>query len=330
MTSSLLEQILEANRSYLAGSPRTLEAGDPPFVVVSCVDARLTGLLEQAMGLPRHRAIVVRTAGNRVAAEHHDALRSIVAAVFVKGATEVFVVGHTDCAMAAFQSAQVVESFRSAGIPRSAFGDLDLRSWFGAIGSVRDNVAESVSFLRSCPLLPRGFPVCGLIIDTESGRLERMQETNVSSVSSQSSVTGAPPVQPEKDHTPAAPPSVPPPPPVQPPAYVAPTAAAAPAATAVKPPENLIDAARVLAAVIQSERGNPHFQQELLELRTALHGERNPLKLIALLERMASRYQTRHPELPPVIALLKRVLTSREAREKDRNDLISQFQRILR
>jgi carbonic anhydrase len=331
MPASLLEQILEANRSYLAGTSRALEPGDPPFVVVTCVDARLTGLLEQALGLPRRRALVVRTAGSRVAADSHDALRSVVAAVFVNGAAEILVVGHTDCAMAAFLTAQVVESFRQAGIPRSAFGDLDLRAWFGATGSVREGVVESVTCLRGCALLPRGFPVHGLIIDSESGRLEHVIDTATLTAGTVPVAAVGPassPALPERGHPAApSPPPAAPRPPVSP---VVPTQTPAAGSPAVKAPDSLIDAARMLAAIMQRERANPHFQQELVELRAAVGSERNPLRLISLLERTASRYQTRHPELPQIVAFLKRALVSREAREKGQDDIVEQFQRILR
>jgi len=170
--TTLLRRILEANKSFLAGAGRPLDASGEPFVVVACMDARLTGLLEPAMGLPRNRAVIVRTAGNRVSRANPDVLRSIAVGFFVKGAREVFVVGHTDCAMAGFSAAQAAENFRKAGVARAAFGDEDLRTWFGAFVSVEANVRESVDALRRSGLVPAGGKVHGLIIDTAGGALQ--------------------------------------------------------------------------------------------------------------------------------------------------------------
>src|SRR5512144_647566 len=105
--SSLLRQIEEANKSYRAGTPRLLDPAGDPFVVICCIDPRLTGFLEPALGLPKHRAVVIRTAGNRMSAADPDALRSVAVALFVKNAREILVVGHTDCGLASFSAVAV-------------------------------------------------------------------------------------------------------------------------------------------------------------------------------------------------------------------------------
>jgi len=130
--SSLLRQIVEANKSYAAGHPRLLDPEGEPFVVVACIDPRLTGLLEPALGLPRRRAVVIRTAGNQLSEKNSDSLRSLAAALYIKNAGEIVIVGHTDCGLSHFSVPEVVENFRRAGVRRTAFGHEDLRAWFGA------------------------------------------------------------------------------------------------------------------------------------------------------------------------------------------------------
>src|SRR5437867_3149666 len=169
---TLLQEITEANTSFLAGNPRLLDASGDPFIVVSCIDPRLTSFIEPALGLPKNRALVVRTAGNQVTALCNDALRSIVAGVYVKGGTEIFIVGHTDCAMSRFSTQDVIENFRKAGVERSIFGDADIRAWFGAFHDVKTNVIQSVDYLRKSGFLPPLLKVHGLVLDIQNGKLD--------------------------------------------------------------------------------------------------------------------------------------------------------------
>src|SRR5688500_13078013 len=169
---SLLQEICESNKAFLAGTPRRLDDKGDSFVVVSCIDPRLTDFLEPALGLPRHRAVVTRTAGNIISADCQGVLRSIAAAFYLKQGKEVFVVGHTDCALSKFSAAEVIDTFRGKGVPRSAFGNGDLRTWFGAFNDVKDNVIRSVNFLRRSGIVPGDTKIHGLVLGTEDGRLE--------------------------------------------------------------------------------------------------------------------------------------------------------------
>ena len=45
MSPTLLQQIKEANKRYLTGSPQLLDSTGDPFVVLACMDPRLTGVL---------------------------------------------------------------------------------------------------------------------------------------------------------------------------------------------------------------------------------------------------------------------------------------------
>ncbi len=84
MTECLLNQLQEANRQFLLGSPKYLDSAGDSFIVISCIDPRLTGLLEPALGLPKHRAIVIRTAGNLISETGPDMLRSVAAGLYLK------------------------------------------------------------------------------------------------------------------------------------------------------------------------------------------------------------------------------------------------------
>jgi carbonic anhydrase len=309
--TTLLRRILEANKSFLAGAGRPLDASGEPFVVVACMDARLTGLLEPAMGLPRNRAFVVRTAGNRVSRTHSDVLRSIAAAFFTKGAREVFIVGHTDCAMAGFSAAQAAENFRKAGVARAAFGDEDLRTWFGAFVSVEANVRESVDALRRSGLVPAGGKVHGLIIDTAGGALQVIVDGDAEPASAR-----APEAEVARAPVEAAAPKPPPIPPVPPADRQAPAAAR---------PMSYVDAVGQLREVIGKARRDKELRQAVSALADSVRRERDPALVFAALEELERKCAALHPELVPAVETLRGGVRTR----KEGFDFIELMRRVV-
>ncbi len=316
MSPSLLQEVKDANQKYLAGSPAYLSASGDPFVVIACTDSRLTGVIEPALGLPRHRAVVIRTAGNRVTEGDRDMLRSVAVAVFIKGAREIFVVGHTDCALSRFSASDVIESFRKAGVPRSAFGDDDLRTWFGAFSDARENVLRGVEFLRRSAVLPRGVKVHGAMLGTEKGELEvvwdgdaapaeaappgaERKETHEAGASAAAAKVAA------EGEAEARVPPVPPPLPAGAKGPVIIGSAEATSKRVVKQPDSLLDAARVLHDFITRERQNAQFEATVAQIRTLLKTERDPIRIVTALEGIAERYKAKYPELPGALQYLR-------------------------
>ena len=315
MSGSILEQILAANERYRAGRSEPLDPGGPPFLVISCIDPRLTSFLEPALGLPRRRAMVIRTAGNRITEQNADVLRSVATAVYVKGATEIFVVGHTECAMAHFSAADVIEAFRRAGIARSAFGDGDLREWFGAFSGIRENVVAAVEFLRRTPVIPRSLKVHGLILSPADAALEVVADGDA-----------APVAEPPKTVEPAAPevprpaetaPAIPPVPAASPQQRARPVVISgdrsAPAARAdgIPAPQTLMDAILALRGVLVAERKNPLLKHQMAEFSALVRREKNPARILAALETALKDVRERYPQLPGILSFLRASLESR-------------------
>lgn len=308
--TTLLRRILEANKSFLAGAGRPLDASGEPFVVVACLDARLTGLLEPAMGLPRNRAVIVRTAGNRVSRANPDVLRSIAVGFFVKGAREVFIVGHTDCAMARFSATQIAENFREAGVARAAFGDEDLRTWFGAFVSVEANVRESVDALRRSGLVPAGGKVHGLVIDTAGGALQVIVDGDA-----EPAPTRAPEAEVARAPVEAAAPKPPSVPPVPPADRQAPVAAR---------PMSYVDAVRQLREVIDKARRDKDLRQTVSALADAVRRDRDPVLVFAALEELERKCAALYPELVPAVETLRAGVRTR----KEGFDFIELMRRV--
>ena len=302
MTATLLQQIKDANKSYLAGAPKALDAAGEPFVVVACIDPRLTGLLEPAMGLPRNRAIVVRTAGNRVSSDDRGAQRSVAAGLYLKHASEILIVGHTDCALSNFSAADVIERFRNAGVPRTAFGDEDLRSWFGAFSDIKANIAESIQYLRRSGLVPGGTKIHGLLLDTATSAVEVTWDGDVPHAEDITAKAAEPePPKPQES--------------VEATAHQKPVAAAKgpiviggerPSAQ----PMSLREVTAALKTLVARERGRPEFQRALVDLAAAVR-ERKPAHVLFVLDQMLQRYESQYPDLKPAFETLKSAIESK-------------------
>jgi carbonic anhydrase len=332
----LLQLVLEANKKFLAGTPQTLDAAGATFIVVACTDPRLTGLLEPALGLPRHRAAVIRTAGNIVGGGHREVLRSIACGIFLRQASEVFIVGHTDCALASFSAADAAESFRKAGVPRSAFGDEDLRTWFGAFSSARSNVAEGVSALRRSGLLPPALKVHGLVIDSQSGALEVVVDGNAAPVSAAARVE-APVPEPHKapeeklvfasapEHGAPVPPIPPPAEPEARKAIVIGDSGRQAAPGAPKTRMTYVDGVMQLRKVFDEARRNPKMRRSLTELAAAVEQERDPARVLGALDRLRQEFAPLYPEISPALDALQGAFANR----KGGRNMVEMLRRLL-
>ncbi len=322
---TILEQMRAANAKYKAGHPEPMDASGTPFVVLACVDPRLTGFLEPALGLPRNRAIVVRTAGNQAGPANHDVIRSIATAIFLRQAGEVFVTGHTDCAMASFSSAQVIETFRNAGVPRTAFGEGDLREWFGAFSDVKGNVTSAVEYLRTCACIPRSVKVHGLILSLTDASLEVVVNGDLAPVATPEKEVQAPaPAKavPEERRDDAVVPPAAPVPVVQAskarPVVIPETKKSAPGRRAEKipAPQTMMDAVIALREILVAESRNPHVRRQLAEFSSLVRRERNPARIFAALESVVSDAEGRYPQLPGILAFLRASLEAPGAGSK--------------
>lgn len=317
---TLLFQISEANKSFLAGHPQFLDPAGDPFVVVACIDPRLTGLLEPALGLPRNRASVIRTAGNQLSAKNSDAVRSIAVALYVKQAREILVVGHTDCGMAGFSVSEVTENFRKAGVPRSAFGDADLRSWFGAFANIRDNVKSSIEYLRQSGIIARNIKTHGLVLDTNKGAIEVVVDGYLApepTATIATAVTGdifaVPPGEKEtEEQAPASQSDQTPP--QQPPAQPGHKPAKGPVVIGQPPPikdqagaapNSLVEAVMMLRDFFNREQQSQQMQQAVAELKRIWKVEKSPYSIFVHMKKIVHAYETQYPQLPGALAYLE-------------------------
>jgi carbonic anhydrase len=323
---TLLRQMEESNKDFLAGNARYLDAAGEPFVVITCIDPRLTGFLEPALGLPRHRAVVIRTAGNQISERTKDELRSIAAAVYIKKASEIFIVGHTDCSMAAFSVSEVTDAFRKVGVPRSAFGDDDLRVWFGAFANIRNNVISSGEFLTKSGILPRSIKIHGLIFETNLGSIEVVLDGDLASQGA-----ARPPLEPEpakaadpvaegrKDERTKLPPKTPPLPPIPDqgtqksragPIVIGEPPVAMQEMRAEVTPDSLLAATLVVRNFIHQERNNQKLQKSIANLKQTWLRKKSPSRIFTDLASIAKEYEKDYPNLRGALLYLENAVKS--------------------
>ncbi|MEK7866979.1 MAG: carbonic anhydrase [Planctomycetota bacterium] len=168
-----LDDFLSANQQFLGKVTPGRAPRDPKraVAVVTCMDGRLTKLLNQAIGVQRGEAVMIRTAGNAILPHDMAIVRSVAASIFMLGVREVLVIGHTDCRMAG-DVLPLLDGMAKLGVARDALGANDPREFFGFIPGPEQNVRAVVRQLRESPLVPSSVLVHGLMIDVESGALK--------------------------------------------------------------------------------------------------------------------------------------------------------------
>ncbi len=146
------------------------------MVIVSCMDTRLTELLPRAMNIANGDAKIIKVAGAVINHPFGSVMRSIVVAVHVLGAEEVFVVGHDDCGMSSIDPGQLVKEMIAGGIEANTIdllerAGIDVIHWLKGFEEVEENVRNGVELIRSHPLMPKQIKVSGLVMNPETGQL---------------------------------------------------------------------------------------------------------------------------------------------------------------
>ncbi len=172
----MIDEVLKANENFVKEfEPKKMShMPQKKLAIVSCMDTRLTGFLEPAMGIERGDAKIIKNAGNAVV--DRDVIRSVAAAIYALGAEEVMVVGHYECGMANVDPEKLMNAMKDRGIDENVISEVDIREWIGAIDSEEENVIHVVERIKESPFIPDDVPVHGLIIDLYDAKLKVLVE----------------------------------------------------------------------------------------------------------------------------------------------------------
>lgn len=176
-----IDNVLAFNREYVAtkGYERhiTDKFPDKKLAVLSCMDTRLSVLLQEALGLKNGDAKIIKNAGAVIPTPWDSAMRSIIVAVYELGVTEIMVVAHTTCGACHMSFHHFKEEMLKRGIPASELGrtDVDLNDWLEGFHDTEKSVRNTVATIVNHPLIPSDVVVRGFIIESTTGELTEVK-----------------------------------------------------------------------------------------------------------------------------------------------------------
>ncbi len=178
---SNIDKILAYNREYVASKGYekhlTDKYPDKKLAVLSCMDTRLSVLLQEALGLKNGDAKIIKNAGAIIPSPWDSAMRSLIVAVYELGVTEIMVVAHTTCGACHMSFDHFKEEMLHRGIPAAELerSDVDLNVWLEGFHDTEKSVRNTVSTIVNHPLIPSDVTVRGFIIESATGELTEVK-----------------------------------------------------------------------------------------------------------------------------------------------------------
>ena len=179
---SKIDQVISLNREFVAsrGHERYITDKYPnrKLAVLSCMDTRLSVLLQEALGLKNGDAKIIKNAGAVIPSPWDSAMRSLIVAVYELGVTDIMVVAHTTCGACNMSFAHFKEEMLKRGIPESELErtDVDLDAWLEGFHDTEKSVRATVATIVNHPLIPSDVTVRGFIIDSVTGALTEVTD----------------------------------------------------------------------------------------------------------------------------------------------------------
>ena len=178
---SSIDQVLAFNREFVASKGYekhiTDKYPDKKLAVLSCMDTRLSILLQEALGLENGDAKIIKNAGAVIPSLWDSAMRSLIVAVYELGVEEIMVVAHTTCGACHMSFHHFKDLMLERGIPESELSreDIDLDEWLEGFHDTEKSVRGTVETIVRHPLIPSDVTVRGFIIDSVTGELTEVR-----------------------------------------------------------------------------------------------------------------------------------------------------------
>ena len=178
---SSIDQVLDFNREFVASKGYekhiTDKYPDKKLAVLSCMDTRLSVLLQEALGLENGDAKIIKNAGAVIPSPWDSAMRSLIVAVYELGVEEIMVVAHTTCGACHMSFHHFKDLMLERGIPESELSreDIDLDEWLEGFHDTERSVRDTVETIMRHPLIPSDVTVRGFIIDSVTGELTEVR-----------------------------------------------------------------------------------------------------------------------------------------------------------
>ena len=175
-----IDNVLAFNREFVAAKGYEKHITDKypgkRLAVLSCMDTRLTVLLQEALGLQNGDAKIIKNAGAVIPSPWDSAMRSLIVAVYELGVNEIMVVAHTGCGACHMSFHHFQEEMLRRGIPEAELhrSDINLDDWLEGFHDTEKSVRATVAAIVRHPLIPADITVRGFIIDSATGELSEV------------------------------------------------------------------------------------------------------------------------------------------------------------
>lgn len=179
----MIDEILKYNDEFVAsrGYERfvTSKYPDKRIAIVTCMDTRLVELLPAALGIRNGDVKIIKNAGAVITNPFDSTVRSLLVAVYELGVTEIMIIGHTGCGVQGMDADEMLELMRKRGISDEHINlmghcGIDLRSWLHGFDDTESAINETVDLVRNHPLMPADVTVAGYIMDSTTGKLQKI------------------------------------------------------------------------------------------------------------------------------------------------------------
>lgn len=176
-----IDEIIRFNKEFVeakAYEPHlTDKYPDRKLAVLSCMDTRLSVLLQEALGLKNGDAKIIKNAGAVIPGPWDSAMRSLIVAVYELGVEEIMVVAHSGCGACHMSFGHFREEMLKRGVPEGNLrrDDVDLDAWLEGFHDTEASVRRTVAGIKEHPLMPADTVVRGFIIDSATGELTEVE-----------------------------------------------------------------------------------------------------------------------------------------------------------
>jgi len=178
MKNQSIDSILAYNRGFVASKGYEAHLTDKyparKLAVLSCMDTRLSVLLQEALGLKNGDAKIIKNAGGIIPSETDSSIRSLLVAIYELGVNEVMVVHHSSCGACHMSYEAFKPHMLERGISAPTLAQWEekgIADWLEGFHDTEASVRKTVAAIRNHPLVPSDVIVRGFIIDSATGEL---------------------------------------------------------------------------------------------------------------------------------------------------------------